>query len=43
MDFDLSADQTALRDAAADLLADQCAPARVRVVAESAERVGVSY
>lgn len=39
MDFDLSADQSALRDAAADLLGDQCAPVRVRAVAESPERV----
>lgn len=30
MDFDLSADQVALRDAARDLLTDRCAPDRVR-------------
>jgi len=35
MDFDLSADQAALRDAACELLDDRCATAQVRAVAES--------
>lgn len=39
MDFDLSADQTALRDAAADLLTDRCAPERVRAVADTSDRI----
>src|SRR3954471_8537297 len=35
MDFDLSADQAALRDAARELLDDRCATTRVRAVHES--------
>src|SRR4029079_8646425 len=34
MDFDLSADQAALRDAARELLDDRCGPTRVRAVHE---------
>ena len=34
MDFDLSADQTALRDAARDLLDNECTSAHVRRAAE---------
>ena len=37
MDFDLSADQLALRDAAREFLDDQCPPARIRSVHESAD------
>lgn len=37
MDFDLSADQLALRDAARQFLGDQCPPARIRSVHESAD------
>ena len=35
MDFDLSPDQAALRDAARELLDDRCATTRVRAVHES--------
>ena len=35
MDFDLSTDQAALRDAARELLDDRCAPTRVRAVHDS--------
>jgi alkylation response protein AidB-like acyl-CoA dehydrogenase len=38
MDFDLSADQAALRDAAAELLDDRAGTVRVRAVAETEER-----
>ena len=38
MDFDLSADQLTLRDAAREFLDDQCPPSRVRAVAESDAR-----
>src|SRR3954469_22322787 len=37
MDFDLSADQSALRDAARELLDDRCPTTRVRAVHEGAE------
>jgi alkylation response protein AidB-like acyl-CoA dehydrogenase len=38
MDFDLSPDQAALRDVAAELLGDRCPTGRVRAVAETPER-----
>ena len=37
MDFDLSADQAALRDAARELLDDRCPTTRVRAVHDGAE------
>ena len=39
MDFDLSTDQAALRDAAAEVLADRCSTVRVRAVAETGEKL----